>query len=227
MQIYRDPVFRAQYREELQNSAAVFSGDWKLVHVKEVRKTELKSTEGKSIAQLASEQGKDGLDVFLDLAIEDELNTEFLLEAFNINEERVGELLTDPRVLIGLSDGGAHVEMLCEAGYCTYLLGHWVREKQVMTLERAIQRLTSEPADLFGIEKRGRLLSGSFADIVIFDEQLIGSSSPEMHYDLPGGARRLVTESVGVSHTIVNGEVLFSEQAHTGALPGRVLRPGV
>ena len=85
---------------------------------------------------------------------------------FNANEERIPELINDPRVMVGLSDGGAHVDMLCDAGYCTYLLGTWVREKQAMTLERAIKRITSEPADFFGIKNRGRLLPGMAADVV-------------------------------------------------------------
>ena len=77
----------------------------------------------------------------------------------------IAELITDPRVMVGLSDGGAHVDMLCDAGYCTYLLGKWVREKQAMTLEQAVKRITSEPADFFGIKDRGRLLPGMAADV--------------------------------------------------------------
>src|SRR5271154_884259 len=84
------------------------------------------------------------------------------------------ELITDPRVLVGLSDGGAHVDMLCDAGYCTYLLGRWVRERQALTLEHAVKRITSEPADFFGIQRRGRLRPGLAADITIFDYYTVG-----------------------------------------------------
>jgi N-acyl-D-amino-acid deacylase len=137
----------------------------------------------------------------------------------------MAELLGDPRTLIGLSDGGAHVDSHCEAGYFTYLLGTWVREKQVLTLEHAIKRITSEPADFFGLHGRGRLVKGADADVTIFDPGTIGSAKrQEMRDDLPGHGRRLVTAAHGVEYTIVNGDVLYEHQQHTGALPGQVLR---
>jgi len=111
----------------------------------------------------------------LDLTLEDDLRIEFTLAFFNATVERVPELINDPRTLIALSDGGAHVDMLCDAGYCTYLLGTWVRERQAMTLEHAIHRITAQPADLFGIKGRGRLKVGNFADVVVFDPETIGS----------------------------------------------------
>ena len=143
----------------------------------------------------------------------------------NSNEDGLRELITNPQTLIGLSDGGAHVDMLCDAGYCTYLLGHWVREKQALTLERAVQRITPEPADLFGLAGRGRIAVGQAADFAVFDYATVGSDKrPEMRNDLPGGGRRMVMPARGMQYTIVNGEVLFDDQKHTGALPGQVLR---
>jgi N-acyl-D-aspartate/D-glutamate deacylase len=115
--------------------------------------------------------------------------------------------------------------MLCDAGYCTYLLGTWVRDKAVMSLEYAVQRLTSEPAAFFGVRDRGRLAVGAAADIVVFDYDTVGSGRrPEMRYDLPGGGRRLVMPAQGIQATIVNGVVLYDQQKHSGALPGQVLR---
>ena len=112
---------------------------------------------------------------------------------FNANDDLIPELITDPRSFIGLSDGGAHVDMPCDAGYCTYLLGTWVREKEALSLEYRVQRLTSEPADFFGLRDRGRLAVGTAADIVVFDSNTVGSGRrPEMRYDLPGNGRRLV-----------------------------------
>ena len=135
------------------------------------------------------------------------------------------ELINDPRTLIALSDGGAHVDMLCDAGYCTYLLGTWVRERQAMTLEHAIQRITAQPADLFGIKGRGRLKTGNFADMVVFDPATVGSTNrPEKRFDLPGGGKRMVMPSRGIEHTIVNGVVVYANGTVTGALPGQVLR---
>lgn len=109
----------------------------------------------------------------------------------------------------------------------TFLLGTWVRDKQVMTLERAVQRLTAEPADFFGLQDRGRLAQGMAADLVLFDYDTVGSGKrPEMRYDLPGGGRRLVMPAQGVHSTIVNGVVLYEDGRHTGALPGQVVHSG-
>ena len=151
----------------------------------------------------------------------------FTYELFNSDESRIPELITDPRCLIGLSDGGAHVDMFCDAGYATYLLGTWVRDRAVMTLEHAVHRITEEPAKLFGIEKRGRIKPGMAADFAIFDLATVGSSKRgEMRNDLPGGGRRLVVPSNGVEYTIVNGTPLFEHGKDTGARPGQVLRSG-
>ncbi len=134
---------------------------------------------------------------------------------------------SDPRTLIGISDGGAHVDMLCNAGYPSYLLGTFVREKQALTLEHAVQRITSEPAQFFGLVDRGALRQGMAADITIFDLNTISSPErPEIRHDLPGGGRRLVTQAEGIQYTIVNGQVLYEGHQHTGVLPGQVLRSG-
>ncbi|HJY80908.1 MAG TPA: amidohydrolase family protein [Candidatus Binatia bacterium] len=229
MKVYRDPAFRQAFRKELE-TPRIFSGNWNLVEVKDVHNPALKSLEGKTVEEVARAKGKDPLDTFFDIALEDDLHTEYVIALFNICEERVAKLITDPRTLIGLSDGGAHVDMHDNAGYCTYLLGTWVREKQVMTLERAIQRVTAEPADFFGIQDRGRLTVGMAADIVIFDYNTIGPTiNPIKHQawqkDLPGGGRRLVWPvDKGVKYTVVNGEVLYENQKYTGTLPGQVLR---
>src|SRR6185295_18361776 len=127
----------------------------------------LKPLEGKTVAEIARERGKDGLDTFLDLALEDDLKIQYTIVLFNANEDLIPELITDSRALIGLSDGGAHVDMLCDAGYCTYLLGTWVRDKQVMTLEHAVRRLTSEPAAFYGITQRGTIQKGLAADFAL------------------------------------------------------------
>ncbi len=222
--VYADPAFRAAFREELK-SATGFSGDWSRITVHEVHNPALKALEGRSVGDIARERGKDGLDTFLDLTLEDDLDIEYVLAQFNANIKRVEENLTDPRVLIGLGDAGAHVDMLCDAGYATYLLGTWVRERQIMTLEQAVARLTAQPADLFGIAGRGRLRPGYAADIAIFDPTTVGSSSRgERRFDLPGGAKRMVMPAHGVTHTIVNGQVAYENGTVTGAASGVVLR---
>ncbi len=224
--LYRDPDFRQAWRKTFEQPR-VFPGKWDRVDIQEVSNPALKHYEGKTVDEVARERGKDGLDTFLDLAIEDNLNIQYVMALFNADENRVAELITHPNTMIGLSDGGAHVDMLCDAGYCTYLLGTWVREKQLMPIERAVQRITSEPARFFGVPNRGVLAEGMAADIAVFDAATIGSPRrPEMRYDLPGGGRRLVVPAQGVMHTIVNGEVLYQDQQHTGDLPGQVLRAG-
>ena len=222
--VYADPAFRDAFREELKNATG-FSGDWRRITVHETHKPELKRCEGLSVADIAKERGKDGLDTFLDLTLEDDLDIEFVLAQFNVNIDLVKENLTDPRVLIALGDAGAHVDMLCDAGYPTYLLGTWVRERQIMSLEQAIPRLTAQPADLLGIKGRGRLAIGNAADIAIFDPGTVGSASRgERRHDLPGGAKRMVMPSRGVEYTIVNGMVVYAGGRATGATPGTVLR---
>jgi N-acyl-D-amino-acid deacylase len=224
--VYRDPGFREAFRKELERPA-VFNGKWERLDVKEVFNPAMKPLEGKNVAEIAKQRGKDGVDTFLDLALEDNLRIQFTMALFNADEDRIPELINDSRVMVGLSDGGAHVDMLCDAGYCTYLLGTWVRDRQVMTLERAIKRLTSEPADFFGIKNRGRLLPGMAADVVVFDYNTVGSAKRgEMRNDLPGGGRRIVMPSRGIEHVIVNGKALYHEGKASDTLSGQVLRSG-
>jgi N-acyl-D-amino-acid deacylase len=221
IKLYSSLDFRNAFRNDLK-TPRVFHGIWSLLWVKEVVDPRLKELEGRTVAEIAEERGKDGLDTFLDLPLEDNLQLIYTMARFDVPED----LLADSRTMIGLSDGGAHVDMLCDAGYCTELLGSAVREKQLISLEMAVKRLTSEPADFFGIGDRGRLAIGQAADVVIFDFNTVGSSAerPEVRRDLPGGGRRLVVPAQGVKYTIVNGEILYQDQQHTGAFPGQVLR---
>jgi len=221
--VYRDPAFRNQFREELKNPMGF--GNWERITLHEVRSPELKRFEGMTVAEIGRAEGKDGVDAFLDLTLADDLDLEFTMTSFNTRIDRMAELLNNPAILIGLGDGGAHVDMLCDSGYPTYLLGTWVRERGVLTLPEAIRRLTSDPADFFGIRDRGRLKPGLAADITIFDPQTVGSSNRgERRYDLPGGGKRMVMPSRGVRYTIVNGVTTFADGALVGASAGQVLR---
>jgi N-acyl-D-aspartate/D-glutamate deacylase len=218
--LYTEPGFRAAFREDLK-TPRVFHGKWDLLTVKEAHSPLLKPLEGRTISEIARERGCDPLDTFFDLAVEDNLELQYTLVLFEVTPE----LLGDSRTLIGVSDGGAHVDMLCDAGYPTNLIGEWVRDKGLLSLEHAVKRMTAEPADFFGIKSRGRIAPGYAADLVIFDYATINSGHrPEMRKDLPGGGRRLVTLASGILYTIVNGDVLYEGPTHTGALPGHVLR---
>jgi N-acyl-D-aspartate/D-glutamate deacylase len=219
---YRDPMFRAAFREELKRPQ-LFQGRWNRVEVLEVSNPAMRPIERKTVAEIADERGADPLETFFDLALEDDLNIQFTMQQYH--EQGIKELISDPRTMIGLSDGGAHVNMLCDAGYCTYLLGTWVRERQALTLEQAVKRITSEPADFFGLKDRGRLRVGLPADVTIFNEHRVGSAKrARLQHDLPGGGRRLVMPAEGIEYTIVNGDILYDHGHHSGYLPGKVLR---
>ena len=221
--VYADVAFRNQFREELKQPMAF--GNWARINVHEVRSPALKALEGRSIADLAREQGKDGVDTFLDLTLQDDLEVEFTMASFNTRVDRMTEILNDKSVLVALGDGGAHVDMLCDAGYPTYLLGTWVRERQALTLEEGVRRLTSDPAEVFGVRDRGRLAPGLAADLAIFDAGRVGSTNRgERRFDLPGGAKRMVMPSRGVEYTVVNGAVTWADGNLTGAAAGQVLR---
>jgi len=221
--VYGDPSFRNAFREELKRPMGF--GNWERITLHEVKNPVLKPFEGRSVAEIARERGKDGVDTFLDLTIEDNLEAEFTMASYNTRVDRMTEILNDPNVLIALGDGGAHLDMLCDAGYPTFLLGTWVRERQIMPLERAVQRLTSEPADLFGIKGRGRLRVGAAADVAIFDPATVGSSNRGVRrFDLPGGGKRMVMPARGIECTIVNGAVTYADGQLTGATTGEVLR---
>jgi N-acyl-D-aspartate/D-glutamate deacylase len=147
------------------------------------------------------------------------------MQSFNSRVDRMAEILNNRDMLLGLGDGGAHLDMLCDSGYPTYVLGTWVREKKVLTLEEAVRRMTSDPADFFGIQDRGRIAPGMAADLVLFDAKTVGSGGrPERLYDLPGGAKRMVMRSKGIHMTLVNGEVTWADGKLTGAAAGQVLR---
>ncbi|PYM53193.1 MAG: amidohydrolase [Candidatus Rokuibacteriota bacterium] len=221
--VYADPAFRNQFREELKRPMAF--GNWERINVHEVQSPALKALEGRSVADIAREQGKDGVDAFLDLTLKDNLDVEFTMASFNTRVDRMAEILNDKSVLVALGDGGAHVDMLCDAGYPTYLLGAWVRERQALTLEEGVRRLTSDPAEVFGVRNRGRLAPGLAADVAVFDAARIGSTNRgERRYDLPGGAKRMVMPSRGVEYTVVNGVVTWADGKLTGATAGQVLR---
>lgn len=223
---YRDADFRAAFRKEMERPK-VFTGKWERAIVHEAGRPDMQALIGKSVAEISAQRGKDGLDTFLDLCIEDDLQLQYTYELFNADEDRIPELITHDQTMVGLSDGGAHVDMLCDAGYCTYLIGTWVRDRQAMTLEHAVKRITSEPAAFYGMTTRGTIAPGLAADFAIFDYDTIGSARRgEMRSDLPGGGRRLVMPAQGVQYTVVNGEVLFEDGTHTGAMPGQVLRSG-
>jgi N-acyl-D-aspartate/D-glutamate deacylase len=223
--VLRDPAFRAAFRRDVTGEYEgfrMFKGDWDGVKVLLVRKRELQGRIGRTIAELAAERGAAPFDAFFDIALEDELHTEF--SYCLATDEFRGPSLLDEQQLIGLSDAGAHLTLLADHAYATYLLGTWVRERGLMPLENAVRKLTHVPAELFGIPRRGVLAEGNFADVVLFDPTRIAPRETRLVHDLPGGGPRLVTEADGIEAVLVNGAVTVERGALTGARAGQVLR---
>jgi N-acyl-D-aspartate/D-glutamate deacylase len=221
--VYADKVFRDAFRRDLKNPLSF--ADWARITLHEAKSAKLKALEGRTVAEIAAARGVDGVDALCDVTLEDDLECEFTVQSWNSRVDRMKEMLNDPAMLLGLGDGGAHLDMLCDSGYPTYLLGTWVRERKALTLEEAVRRLTSDPADFFGIRDRGRIAPGMAADLVIFDPNTVGCEMrPERLHDLPGGGKRMVKRSRGVHMTLVNGEVTWADGRLTGARAGRVLR---
>ena len=223
-----DPSFRSSIRSELTQPAAVrlFNGEWEKLKVLEVIRGENRHFEGKSVLEITNKTGEDPLDFLLNLSLEEDLGTTFLSVLLNSDEDAVGRLLTHPFSSIALSDAGAHLTFFCDAGFGLHLLGYWIRERQIMSLEEGIHRLTGQPAQIYGIPDRGCIRPGAYADLFLLDPKTVGRSQARRVYDLPGGERRLTTDPQGVYGVWINGTQVSSE---TGAMeidryPGQVLR---
>jgi N-acyl-D-amino-acid deacylase len=224
MALYAQPAFRDAFVHDvaLRNRHHL----WRQTRVLDVHNPALALYAGKTIEDIAALQGKRPVDAYLDLAIADQLQSRFQTALFNYDEAGVERLITDDRFLIGLSDGGAHVDVLCDAGYATAVLDIWVRQRQALTLEQAVHKLTAVPAALFGIPQRGTLIEGQVADLVLFDPTTVAPHPPEYVQDFPRAGRRLISRATGVVATFVAGTQVYAQGTHTGAFPGRVLRSG-
>jgi N-acyl-D-aspartate/D-glutamate deacylase len=141
--------------------------------------------------------------------------------------KRRAEVWRDGRTVLGGSDAGAHIDLMCHANYTTVLLGESVRERGVMSIEEAVHQLTDVPARLYGLRHRGQVADGWHADLVVFDPDRVGSGPARPRNDLPGGGERMYAEGTGIVHVYVNGEEIVRDDAFTGAEGGQLLRSGV
>jgi N-acyl-D-aspartate/D-glutamate deacylase len=205
--ILADPAFRAEFRGTVGRTA-LFNGDVAPLRVKRVVKPELERFAGLTVVELARATGKDVVDAFLDLALEDDLRTEFLAATMNTDAASVAEIFMHPAAVLGLSDAGAHITMFSEAGQTSQLLGHWVRERRALTLEAAVRLITGAPAEIFGIPDRGRLAPGLAADITVFDPETIACHEEEIVNDMPDGGPRFVSRAEGIRWSFVGSALM-------------------
>jgi len=228
--LFRDADFREEFRASLGRTT-LFRGDTAPLRVQAVGSDRFKALVGLPVSAVAARRRQDVIDAFFDLALEDDLQTQFTVATMNTDAASVAEIFSHERSLIGLSDAGAHLTLFCEAGQTSRLLGHWVRERGALSLEEAVRRITAMPADLFGLRDRGRLAAGLAADITIFDPRTIADHEPELIHDLPGGGPRLVQWATGIEWSFVNGRPVIERGRMPeasgpagGRGPGRVLR---
>jgi N-acyl-D-amino-acid deacylase len=239
MRLFRDPdIRRALAAEAVEGSVAqqggmtdrrgrtrgFFNRRWDLVEVFMTAKGQNRHLEGKSVAQIAREQNKSVMDAFLDLSLDEELQTCFIAIDRNTDPAAQKAILGSRYTVIGTSDGGARPHTADRQEYSTHLLGHWVREQQAMTLEQAVYRLTGKTALMHDLADRGFIAAGKAADITIFDPDTIAPKPREPVASLPAGGVEVKRESVGIDYVIVNGTVLFEGGELTDALPGQIVR---
>ena len=199
---------------------------WQSIIVSKVALEKNRALVGRTLTELAESHGKHVADMILDLAVEERLETEFLLQSRSREEDvELAEYVKTGHAIPSQTDAGAHLNTnFCTAGESSYVLGEWVRERQLLTLEDAIRRFTFQPASIMGLPDRGLVREGMVADLVVFDLARIGVKEDEITRDGPNGSPRRVQRADGVHHVIVGGEMVMDHGEHTGALPGRVLR---
>jgi N-acyl-D-aspartate/D-glutamate deacylase len=224
-QAMADPETRAKLRAELaEEKPTTFHRRWEHVYIASVGDPRHADLVGKSVKELGAMRGQHPTDAFLDLSLEDDLETIFATDPVGGDLDSTAEILRSPFVLVGQSDAGAHIEFSAHFGYSTTLLGMWVRDRQVLTLEQAVHKLTFQVASVYGLADRGLARPGYAADLTIFDPATVNACEPEWADDFPAETRRLIQRSEGVHYTIVNGQVIYEDGHLTGALPGHVLR---
>jgi N-acyl-D-aspartate/D-glutamate deacylase len=239
MRAFRDPAVRKSLSAEAVEGTVAqerpgtdrrgrargfFNRRWDLVQVFMTQHARNRGLEGKSVTQIAEMQGKSVMDAFLDLSLDEELQTFFIGVDRNNDPAAQKQILGSPYTVIGTSDGGARPHSADRHEYSTHLLGHWVREQQVMTLEEAVHRLTGRTALMHDMHDRGIVAAGKVADLVIFDPDTIASKPREPVNDLPAGGVRVKRDAVGIDYVVVNGTVLLDKGELTDALPGQIVR---
>jgi N-acyl-D-amino-acid deacylase len=232
MALLTNPEKRAELREAALQRQRRRPGvlgrfiKWKAMIVNKAALEKNRSLEGRPLTDLAEQLGKHVADVMLDLAVEEKLETEFLLQSRSPEEEaEMADYVKTGHAIPSQTDAGAHLNTnFCTAGESTYVLGEWVRERQLLTLEDAVRRFTFQPASIMGLRDRGLVREGMAADLMVFDLGKLGVKEDEITRDGPNGSPRRVQGATGVDYVVVGGQLVLDHGQHTGAFPGRVLR---
>ena len=226
--VLANATFRDGVRAELGSPATfrLFNGEWDKVQVVEVASGANAGYEQRSIAEIARAERRDPLDAMLDLALAEGLRTVFTAQLLNSDEEAVGRMLNHPHSLVSLSDAGAHLTFFNDAGFGLHLMGHWARDLGAMPLAEAVRRLTTQPAQIFGMRGRGAIRAGYAADLLLFDPASVGRGPRRRVFDLPAGAPRLTTDALGVHGVWVNGQQVADAAGLSESVPlaGELLR---
>jgi N-acyl-D-aspartate/D-glutamate deacylase len=225
---FRDTGFRAGLKAEIRTPAVPFrfNGRWDLVEVASTARATNRAFVGRNLAAIAAERGVDPLDFMFDLALEEDLDTEFRAVACNDDVDEVCRLIEHPSSVVGLGDAGAHLNLFCQAGTGLYMLQRHVRERGDFTIPQAVRMLTSRAADTVRIADRGRLAVGAHADLLLFDPETVGLAPMVMVHDLPAGQGRLTTPALGVIGVWVNGVRVADENGLASNAPraGQIIR---
>jgi N-acyl-D-aspartate/D-glutamate deacylase len=221
---YRDPSWRAKAWDDVSGARGGLPMNWASISVAE-SKTHADLV-GRPVTVLAEERGCTPLDVMLDVSLDDDLEARFWSVLANDDPDAIAWLLPRDGVLLGLADSGAHVSQLCDACFSTDLLGNWVRDRDVMPLERAIHKLTGEPAGVYGLSDRGTVEEGKAADLCVFDASTVAPGPLRRIRDFPADGERLIADApVGMTHTLVNGVPIRVDGSPSEE--GLATRPGV
>ena len=227
MTVFRDTAFRDRFRASLNDPrpGMIFQGNWNRVTVAVPALEANEALANQTIESLARSQGRDPLDVILDLSLEEDLRTTFIGQFLNVGDDGVSQLLQHESGVVSLSDAGAHLVFMCDAGFGLHFLAKWVRERGDFNLAQGIRRLTSHPADLYGLIDRGRIAPGAHADLLLFDPETVGVTATHRVHDLPGGGPRTIRHPVGVHGVFVNGVEVFDGENYVNHShgPGEVL----
>ncbi len=228
----KDPSVRARLNDLAHaKEAGVFRrlAGWSNYVIGDTYSDANKGLEWREVGEIAAERGAEPFDTLLDIVIADELKTVLWPKPTDRDDESWvlrAKAWQDPRAMVGGSDAGAHLDRMCGTNYATTFIGDCLRNRKLVPVERAVQMMTQQPAELFGLRDRGLVTEGCHADLFVFDPESVGSAPARLVNDLPGGAPRLIAEPTGVVRVLVNGVETVADGRATGAIPGALLRSG-